>query len=149
MLVSPISWAHHWVWVLPALVLLLRAGHRIAAGAGYPLFAVAPFWFTPHAAGPREYGFHWLTTLVANCFLLAGVAFLAYMALTQLRPPQRAGTRRRISTPLPGCGPRLKELLQDDPAAAAAVRLVCSCTCTRWMKLPVAEGPLLARVRAR
>ena len=95
LLVSPISWAHHWVWVLPALVLLIRAGHRIAAGAVYLLFAVAPFWFTPHAAGPREYGFHWLVTLVANCFLLAGLAFLAYMALTQLvlvKPgrPQRA-----------------------------------------------------------
>jgi alpha-1,2-mannosyltransferase len=93
LLVSPISWAHHWVWVLPALVLLLRAGHRIAAGAGYLLFAVAPFWFTPHAAGPREYGFHWLVTLVANCFLLAGLAFGAYMALTQPRPPQRAEDR--------------------------------------------------------
>jgi alpha-1,2-mannosyltransferase len=92
LLVSPISWAHHWVWVLPALVLLLRAGHRIAAGAGYLLFAVAPFWFTPHAAGPREYGFHWLVTLVANCFLLAGLAFGGYMALTQLRrPPARVG----------------------------------------------------------
>ena len=90
LLVSPISWAHHWVWVLPALVLLFRAGHRIAAGGGYLLFAVAPFWFTPHAAGPREYGFHWLVTLVANCFLLAGLAFLGYMALTQLRRPQRA-----------------------------------------------------------
>ena len=89
LLISPISWAHHWVWVLPALVLLLRAGHRIAAGIGYLLFAVAPFWFTPHAAGPREYGFHWLTTLVANCFLLAGLAFVGYMALTQLRRQQR------------------------------------------------------------
>jgi Glycosyltransferase family 87 len=90
LLVSPISWAHHWVWILPALVLLIRDGHRIAAAAGYLLFAVAPFWFTPHEAGPREYGFHWLTTLVANCFLIAGLAFLGYMALTQLRRPQRA-----------------------------------------------------------
>ncbi len=80
LLVSPISWAHHWVWILPALVLLVRAGHRKTAAAGYLLFAVAPFWFTPHAAGPREYGFHWLLTLVANCFLLAGLAFVAYMA---------------------------------------------------------------------
>jgi len=85
LLVSPISWAHHWVWVLPALVLLVRAGHRVAAVTGYLLFALAPFWFTPHAAGPREYGFHWLLTLVANCFLIAGVAFLVYLALTQLR----------------------------------------------------------------
>jgi alpha-1,2-mannosyltransferase len=90
LLASPISWAHHWVWVLPALVLLLRAGHRIAAAAGYLLFAVAPFWFTPHAAGPREYGFHWLLTLVANCFLVAGLVFLAYLALAELRRPRRA-----------------------------------------------------------
>ncbi len=88
LLVSPISWAHHWVWVLPALVLLVRAGHRAAAAAGYLLFALAPFWYTPHAAGPREYGFHWLVTLVANCFLIAGVAFLGYMALTQLGRPE-------------------------------------------------------------
>ena len=86
------------MWVLPALVLLVRSGHRIAAAAGYLLFAVAPFWFTPHAAGPREYGFHWLLTLVANCFLIAGLAFLAYLAwyahgLTRTRPdgaPSRA-----------------------------------------------------------
>jgi hypothetical protein len=85
LLVSPISWAHHWVWILPALVLLQRSGHRIAAAAGYLLFALAPFWFTPHAAGPREYGFHWLLTLVANCFLTAGLAFFVFMALTELR----------------------------------------------------------------
>jgi hypothetical protein len=79
LLISPISWAHHWVWVLPALVVLFRSGHRVAAGTGYLLFALAPFWFTPHAAGPREYGFHWLVTLVANCFLITGLAFLAYL----------------------------------------------------------------------
>jgi len=89
LLVSPISWAHHWVWVIPALMLLLRSGHRIAATAGYLLFAVAPFWFTPHAAGPREYGFHWLLTLVANCFLIAGLAFLAYMAWQAYGPARR------------------------------------------------------------
>ena len=80
LLVSPISWAHHWVWILPALVLLVRYGHRITAAIGYLLFALAPFWYTPHSGGPREYGFHWLLTLVANCFLIAGLAFGAYMA---------------------------------------------------------------------
>ncbi len=91
LLVSPISWAHHWVWILPALVVLVRSGHRIAAAAGYLLFALAPFWFTPHAGGPREYGFHWLLTLAANCYLAAGLAFLGYMALGQLRRPRAAG----------------------------------------------------------
>jgi len=80
LLVSPISWAHHWVWILPALVLLLRSGHRVAAGLGYVLFALAPFWYTPRSGGPGEYGFHRLLTLVANCYLVAGLALLAYLA---------------------------------------------------------------------
>lgn len=89
LLVSPISWAHHWVWILPALVLLVRAGHRIAAAIGYLLFALAPFWFTPHSGGPREYGFHWLLTVAANCFLIAGLAFFGYLVWYTL-----AGRRR-------------------------------------------------------
>jgi Glycosyltransferase family 87 len=82
LLVSPISWAHHWVWILPALVVLRRGGPRSRAAAvcGYVLFVLSPLWFTPHSGGPREYGFHGVLTLVANCYLLAGLAFLAYMA---------------------------------------------------------------------
>ncbi len=107
LLVSPISWAHHWVWILPALVLLVRYGHRITAAVGYLLFALAPFWYTPHSGGPREYGFHWLLTLVANCFLLAGLAFGAYMAwhayrslgLAQPgRPPRPQGLPEDLGT---------------------------------------------------
>lgn len=58
---------------------------------------MAPFWYTPHSAGPREYGWHWLLTLVANCYLIAGLAFLAYMAWQAYRvlaappPPGPAG----------------------------------------------------------
>ena len=85
LLVSPISWAHHWVWILPALVLLVRSKHWIAAAIGYLLFAVAPFWDTPHSGGPREYGFHWLLTLVANSFLIAGLAFGVYMVWSAYR----------------------------------------------------------------
>jgi alpha-1,2-mannosyltransferase len=77
--VSPISWAHHWVWIIPALVLLVRDGHRIAAGIGYLLFAVSPFWYTPHSGGAREYGFHGVITLAANCYLIAGLVFLGFL----------------------------------------------------------------------
>jgi Glycosyltransferase family 87 len=100
LLVSPISWAHHWVWILPALAVLVRSGHRVAAVLGYLLFAVAPFWYTPHSGGPREYGFHWLVTLVANCYLIAGLAFLGYMAYTAYTagPRRVARARCRISS---------------------------------------------------
>jgi len=102
LLVSPISWAHHWVWVIPALVLLFRAGHRGVALAGYLLFAVAPFWFTPHAGGPREYGFHGLVTLAANSFLAAGLAFLAWQArrawkTTRWRPEPQPPDRESVT----------------------------------------------------
>jgi alpha-1,2-mannosyltransferase len=79
LLVSPISWAHHWVWVVPALILLLHDGRRMAAGAGFTLFALAPLWWTPRFGGPDEYGVHGFTTVVANCYLLAGLAFLVHM----------------------------------------------------------------------
>ena len=103
LLVSPISWAHHWVWILPALVLLIRDGHRIAAVTGYLLFAVAPFWFTPHAAGPREYGFHWLTTLVANCFLVAGLALMCHIGIQGVaRRTSMVRGRWRWAPPGPG-----------------------------------------------
>lgn len=82
LLVSPISWTHHWVWILPALVILVQGGKRsrIAAACAYVLFVLAPMWFTPRDGGPSEYGFHGLLTLVANCYLIAGLAFLGYMA---------------------------------------------------------------------
>src|SRR5580704_3254476 len=85
LLVSPISWTHHWVWILPALVVLVRGGARarVAAVCAYLLFVLAPMWWTPHPArpGPAQYGFHWVTTLIANSFLIAGLAFLVYMAV--------------------------------------------------------------------
>ena len=68
LLVSPVSWTHHWVWILPALVGLARGGKgdRIAAACGYLLFAVSPLWWTPHSLGRPDYGFHGALTVVAN-----------------------------------------------------------------------------------
>jgi alpha-1,2-mannosyltransferase len=80
LLVSPIAWTHHWVWILPALVILLQGGRwsKIAAVSAYLLFVSAPMWLTPWTPGSAQYGFHWLVTAAANCFLLAGLAFLGY-----------------------------------------------------------------------
>ncbi|MEV5824866.1 glycosyltransferase 87 family protein [Spirillospora sp. NPDC052242] len=95
LLVSPISWAHHWVWIVPALAVLVRDGHRIAPACAYAVFAVAPMWFTPHDGGPDEYGFHGPVTLVANAYLAAALTFLAY-----------AYARTRAERPTPPHGDR-------------------------------------------
>jgi alpha-1,2-mannosyltransferase len=49
LLVSPISWDHHWVWIAPGLVLIIDAGVR-AAGA------VRAAWFTLAGAVLVVYG---------------------------------------------------------------------------------------------
>jgi hypothetical protein len=92
LLMSPVSWTHHWVWVMPALIVLARGrpGERVAAACGYLLFVLAPLWWTPHSLGQYDYGFHWLLTLVANCYVLAGIVFLGYMAWRARRWPSRA-----------------------------------------------------------
>jgi alpha-1,2-mannosyltransferase len=80
---SPISWTHHWTWAAPALLVLLirpNAARTAAAAAGWLLFAIAPMWFTPWHGDSAEYRWHGLTTVVANSFLLAGLAYLTWTA---------------------------------------------------------------------
>jgi Glycosyltransferase family 87 len=107
LLVSPISWTHHWVWIMPALVVLLRGGtgSRIAAACGYLLFVLAPMWWTPWTWTTSETGFHGLMTLTANCFLIGALAFLGYMAVRtrRLQPRPREGRELALSgAPIPG-----------------------------------------------
>ncbi|TXJ76257.1 DUF2029 domain-containing protein [Streptomyces lavendulae] len=43
-LVSPITWVHHLVWLLPSFAVLLRAGHRRVAGALYAVLCTSVVW---------------------------------------------------------------------------------------------------------
>jgi len=88
LLVSPISWTHHWVWVMPALVVLARYGARgqIAAGCVYVIFVLAPMWWTPHAGVAGDYGAHGPVTVIANCFLFAGIGVITYICVRTWRP---------------------------------------------------------------
>ncbi|MEU6091845.1 glycosyltransferase 87 family protein [Streptomyces sp. NPDC047085] len=43
-LVSPITWVHHLVWLLPSFVVLARAGHRRIAGALYAVLCTSVVW---------------------------------------------------------------------------------------------------------
>ncbi len=94
LLVSPISWAttgsgscpRWWSWSGPA------TGWWQAWATCCSRWHRSGIRRTP--AGPREYGFHWLVTLVANCYLTGGLAFLAYMArraylVMTAAPPRR------------------------------------------------------------
>ncbi|MGV9455876.1 glycosyltransferase 87 family protein, partial [Streptomyces sp. NPDC003635] len=43
-LISPITWVHHLVWLLPAFAVLLRAGHPRVAGALYAVLCTSVVW---------------------------------------------------------------------------------------------------------
>jgi alpha-1,2-mannosyltransferase len=43
-LVSPITWVHHLVWLLPSFAVLVRAGHRRSAGGLYAVMCTSVVW---------------------------------------------------------------------------------------------------------
>ncbi|GAA1993774.1 glycosyltransferase 87 family protein [Amycolatopsis minnesotensis] len=71
-LVSPISWTHHWVWVVPALSYLLarrRMWQAVAVATVYTGWttAVVP------GGGGREHGWTFAQALVGNAYLISAV----------------------------------------------------------------------------
>ncbi|MEU9115527.1 glycosyltransferase 87 family protein [Streptomyces sp. NPDC048483] len=101
LLVSPISWSHHWVWAVPMLILLGsealgrsgRAARRwwaatLAAGLLFCSFAL---WWVPHRwHHHQELHQNGIQMLLSGSYPLAGLALLALTA-ARLR---RLGVRR-------------------------------------------------------
>jgi alpha-1,2-mannosyltransferase len=99
LLVSPISWDHHWVWMVPVLVLLadaaLRAGRGrrwalwIAASALVAVFTdwpwvapgdgVAPWRVLPLVYGPHEHPWPSTGLILGNAYVLAGLVLFGAM----------------------------------------------------------------------
>jgi alpha-1,2-mannosyltransferase len=102
LLVSPISWTHHWVWLLPGIAVvarkrgILRQGGLICIGV---ILVAAPLWWTPHHGGPREYGLHGATSLVANSYLIVGVLVLACLVLDAVRAANQPQTPALTRSP--------------------------------------------------
>ncbi|MFE3637846.1 glycosyltransferase 87 family protein, partial [Streptomyces sp. NPDC059168] len=95
LLVSPVSWTHHWVWCVPVVLLLWSRGHRAAAlGAALVFCSYAPWW-VPH--GPARPELHQSGAQMALSALYAGAAALflvAARAATSL-PGRRRGSALR------------------------------------------------------
>ncbi|WP_177221655.1 glycosyltransferase 87 family protein [Lentzea xinjiangensis] len=89
LLISPVSWSHHWVWIAPALV-LLRGRVRVAAAA---VFAVGPHWLLP-TAGDRELAWTWWQHLAGNGYVWLGLAFLGWCLVRVAGPGRFASVSR-------------------------------------------------------
>ena len=77
---SPVSWSHHWVWVLPvALVLWERS--RWASVAWLAVFAARPVVW-PGYGENVEYDWNALDHLVGNAYLLAAIVLTIWAAVS-------------------------------------------------------------------
>jgi alpha-1,2-mannosyltransferase len=96
LLVSPISWVHHLVWVVPAILWLAFAPDRprwgpALAGVTAVLFWSAPVWWVPYKNTSDLHLGAW-QLVAGNSFFFAMVVFVAGAAvLVFRRGPGRAG----------------------------------------------------------
>ncbi len=84
LLASPVSWSHHWVWIAPAVLLLLTK-HRL-------LWATAlVFVVGPHTLLPAE-GRDWslLEHVVGSAYVLVGVAFLVSQSVVRTQERRKS-----------------------------------------------------------
>ena len=86
LLVSPVSWTHHWVWAAVAGLWLVprvrewRWPGRVAATVGLLLFVVPPHWVLP-TKHDRELDWSLWQHVVGNEFVWCAIALLATLAL--------------------------------------------------------------------
>ncbi|MFC0054793.1 glycosyltransferase 87 family protein [Streptomyces actinomycinicus] len=77
LLVSPVSWTHHWVWCVPLVLLLWTRGHRAAAlGTLLVFWSYAPWW-VPHGDGRPELRLEGAELTLSALYGGAGALFLA------------------------------------------------------------------------
>ena len=94
LLASPISWAHHMVWIVPVLMWLWWGSDRPRtarwwAVGGAALFYVAPMWMVAHGP-PFDTHEHGWVLVAANSFTLAAVVMLAGVTFSLRRRSRHA-----------------------------------------------------------
>jgi alpha-1,2-mannosyltransferase len=91
LLISPISWTHHWVWVVPALVVMARRGARWSVVLVAGLMFLPPMWAATgdplHLSAPAQ--------VLASTYVLMGLSYLVWMTFAV----DRRATPTSIETP--------------------------------------------------
>ncbi|MFJ9804014.1 glycosyltransferase 87 family protein [Streptomyces wuyuanensis] len=80
LLVSPISWSHHWVWCVPLLAVLIAEGRRGTAALVAVVFLARTMWLVPHA-GDLDLRLQWWQQPLASPYAPLGLAVLGIAAL--------------------------------------------------------------------
>ncbi|WP_083880364.1 glycosyltransferase 87 family protein [Nocardia araoensis] len=102
LLVSPVSWSHHWVWIAPALVV---TADLMVRGARSPrtiavvtvaalLFLIGPHWLLPHSRD-RELDWAWWQQIIGSNYVLA--TFAVFIVAVFTYRPVISGVRKAAS----------------------------------------------------
>ena len=97
LLVSPVSWTHHWVWCVPLVLLLWTHGHRAAALATALVFGSYVPWWVPHGSGRPELHQTVVQLAVSALYAGAGALFLALARTSLPRPLTRSGPGQAVT----------------------------------------------------
>ncbi|MCB5180311.1 glycosyltransferase 87 family protein [Streptomyces sp. SMC 277] len=85
LLVSPISWSHHFVWCVPVIAVLVASGYQRTALAVTVVFASRSLWLVPHQGDMDLHMAWWQQPLASPYAVVTLVLFAA--AAWQLRTP--------------------------------------------------------------
>nr|WP_245549864.1 glycosyltransferase 87 family protein [Gordonia effusa] len=108
LLISPTTWGHHWVWVIPAIILCAvvaaRTGdrrtrwvHTTIAVSGAVIFAIGPYQLLPKRVGDWTFFEH----VVGNSYTLWGLCLLIalWLAPAKLSAPGAPGGESAAEVP--------------------------------------------------
>ncbi|PRX44313.1 alpha-1,2-mannosyltransferase [Prauserella shujinwangii] len=84
LLLSPVSWSHHWVWCVPLAVLLLVRGRHALAAAVTVLFLSAIIMWVPNG-GDAEFRWGPVAFALGNSYVLGATAALLALAAREWR----------------------------------------------------------------
>ncbi|MBA8827549.1 alpha-1,2-mannosyltransferase [Saccharopolyspora lacisalsi] len=94
-LVSPISWSHHWVWAGPTAVLLFAMalrhrwyGVQFTVACCAVVLAIGPQWYLPYG-DDQELDWTFSQQVVGNAYTLIGIGFLVAAAVAWFRSHPR------------------------------------------------------------
>jgi len=98
---SPISWTHHYVWVFPLAIALVRSARGRAAWCGVlvwvAVFVLGTVWWPPYSED-RELQWSVGQQLVGNAYVIALLMLVGWLALARPRQTVEARWPTRVTT---------------------------------------------------
>ncbi|MGX9882506.1 glycosyltransferase 87 family protein [Streptomyces sp. NPDC002276] len=132
-LISPITWVHHLVWLLPAFAVLVRAGHRRIAFALYAVMCTSVVWLWFDDSSGID-GF-----LGSNTYTWVTLALLLWLPTGQAPGSRRPFSRNASTTaPAPSTAAATTAAVSAHPGPSSGATVAATGT---------AAGPGLGLVR--